>query len=259
VTDVIPPATGLPIVFYTPHQDDETLFMGQVITHHAMVGREVHVVLCSNGSTSNVTNEINGLIGDTNFWGGPHWPAREGYPPMTTVEMGLHRTEELIAACGQLGVPRERVHLGRADVEYADSSELPNAITVGWATQVMESWQDHFADRGVVSHYTMWWGDNHPDHAALGQALHNLRTADPTTWTAGRWLVKPEQAVAAAASLYIVPAELSEMVKWLGLHAGWCYRAWLPPLAYALGYHSVGNTYFDDVARGDPNHIRRTL
>lgn len=261
MTDPVPAPTLRPVVFYSPHQDDETLFMGQVITHHALVGREVHVVLCSNGSTSSALGEINGTVGDATFWGGSHYPAREGYPVMTKADFGLHRTDEFVAACGQLGVPRERVHFGRADVTYGDSSELPDAVSPTWATEVMQSWADHFAAGGdpAVGHYTMWWMDPHYDHASLGQALHALHLADPTTFSDARWAVKPEQAAAAGALPYGLPSDKADLIKWMGRHAGWCYRAWLPPLAYAIGYHSVGSTYFDDTERGDPNHVVRLV
>jgi LmbE family N-acetylglucosaminyl deacetylase len=263
MTDPIPAdPTGAPVVFYTPHQDDETLFMGQVIAHHASVGREVHVVLCSNGSPSQVLQELNGTIADNTWWGGTHYPAREGYQPLTAAEFGLARTEELIAACGQLGVPRERVHFGLADGSAPTSDLLPDAVSRAWADEVILSWTEHFEAAGTPAqgHFTTWWKDPHADHAALGQSLHAYRIADPVRWATGRWLVKPEQAVEAAAQAYAVPAAVATQVTFLSKHAGLCYGAWCPPQSYAIGYHSVGgNGYFAGVTRGDPNHIVRNL
>lgn len=262
-TDPIPEPTGAPVVFYTPHQDDETIFMGQMIAHHASVGREVHVVLCSNGSTSGALAEINGTLADNTWWGGTHYPAREGYEPLTKTAFGLARTQELVAACGQLGVPRERVHFGLADGSAPTSDLLPDAVSRAWADQVVTSWADHFETLGFahVGHYTMWWKDPHPDHAALGQSTHALRVADPVKYGDARWAVKPEQAAAAAASVYTLPTTLAGQITWMSEHAGLCYGAWLPTAgAYAIGYHSVGGSiYFDDVGRGDPNHIVRNL
>jgi LmbE family N-acetylglucosaminyl deacetylase len=257
-TDPVPAnPTGRPIVFYTPHQDDETLFMGQVIAHHCLAGREVHVVLASNGSTSGARDEVNGVAFDGTYWDGFHYPTREGYAPLSLADFGLARTRELVAACAQLGVPAERVHLGRADQVPASSAELPDAISVDWATQVLRSWAEHFTAEGLdqVGHYTMWWNDPQPDHAALGQALRDLHGEHPDWFGDARWLVKPEQATAAGAAAYALPASLAAQIKLMAKRAGWCYRAWQPAAgAYAIGYQSVA-PFFDAVERGDPDHI----
>lgn len=251
---------GAPVVFVTPHQDDEDLFMGQVIGHHAVAGREAHIVLGCNGALSNVIQKLNGTLVDANYWGGYHFPAREGYAPLSLQEFGLARTRELVASAAELGVPAGRVHLGRADEPLASSDLLPDAISVDWAKEIFESWADHFGALGFpqVSFYTMWWGDNHADHAALGQALRELRLADPDRYRNARWLVKPEQAAAAGASAYGLPADQAATIKAMAKHAGWCYRAWQPAAgAFAIGYHSVGTVYFPGVESGIPNHIVR--
>lgn len=254
-TDPVPATpTGAPIVFYTPHQDDETLFMGQVIAHHALAGREVHVVLCSNGFGSSTLAEINGTAADGNLWGGYHYPAREGYAPLTLEQYSEARTREMVAACAQLGVPADRVHLGRADAPAASSADLPSTISTAWAAEVMESWAAHFA--GLGGHYTMWWGDNHPDHANLGAALRSLHDQGAVGFGDTRWLVKPEQASAAGASVYGLPSNLSATVVQMARRAGWCYRAWQPAAgAFAIGYHSV--SYFSGPESGTANHYVR--
>lgn len=239
--------------------------MGQVIAHHAAIGREVHVVLACNGNLSDVCLELNGTIADNTWWGGTHYPEREGYEPLTREAFGLKRTEEFIAALGQLGVPRKNIHFGLPDGP-ATSDLLPDAISLAWATQLINGWANHFATLGYphVGHYTMWWKDPHLDHAALGTAAHNLRTADPVKFNDVRWMVKPEQATAAVASAYAIPttpATLKPLVTFMSKKAGLCYGAWCPPQSYAIGYHSVGNAggYFTKVAAGSPNYIVRNL
>lgn len=255
--DPVPnPPTGRPIVFYSPHQDDETLFMGQIIAHHALAGREVHVVLCSSGATSAARDQINGQA-TSGFWGGFHYPAREGYDPLSPALFAAERTEEQAAACAQLGVPAARVHTGPADLELT-GEQLPEDISVAWGEQIMTSWASYFTSRGFdqVGHYTMWWGDTHADHAALGQALQNRRSLHPQWFGDARWLVKPEQAGAAHASAYGLPASLTAQIKLMTKRAGWCYRAWQPAAgAFAIGYHSV-QAYFTalDQTNG-PNYI----
>lgn len=246
---------GRPIVFYSPHQDDETLIMGQVIAHHALAGREVHIVLCSNGQTSGALPQINGQA-TSSWWGGFHYPAREGYAPLSATDFGHARTWELYASCAQLGVPAVRVHIGPADQDLT-SDQLPDEISQSWGEQILTSWASHFTLRGFdrVGHYTTWSGDDHPDHAAMGRALQSRRTLHPSWFDDARWLVKPEQAAAAGAAAYTPPGSLAAQIKLMSRRAGWCYRAWQPSAgAYAIGYHSVP-PMFAAVERADPNYI----
>jgi LmbE family N-acetylglucosaminyl deacetylase len=253
-TDPVPLPTGRPIVFYSPHQDDETLFMGQVIAHHALVGREVHVVLASNGETSGALAEINGTAPDSGWWGGYHFPAREGYAPVSRDEFGRARSREFAGATRQLGAMAANIHFGLPGQAHDD---LPDGIDVAAAESLMVAWAEHFraAGRDQVGHYTMWKGDPNPDHAALGQVLQNENDAHPQWFGDARWLVKPEQATAAHASVYRMPTAYRANAVAMARSAGRCYSAWAPAQGmYAIGRHSVP-TYFDQLDRGDPNHI----
>jgi LmbE family N-acetylglucosaminyl deacetylase len=253
-TDFVPPPTGRPIVFYSPHQDDETLFMGLVIAHHCLAARTVHVVLCTNGSTSAARAEINGEVLDS-WVGHLHVPAREGYSPLSQADFGRARSREFLAACGQLGVQPENVHFG-ADVTHDD---LPDSISVATAEELIRYWAGRFAAEGEnqVGHYTMWWDDPQPDHAALGTALRNQRLANPEVFDDSRWLVKPEQATAASATGYDLPASVAPEARRMTRWAARCYEAWQPASgAYAIGYHSVGLSYFKALVSADTDYIR---
>lgn len=239
----VPHPTGLPVVFYAPHADDETLWMGQAIAHHAIVGREVHVVLCSTGIGSAALGAINGVTGNS-WWGWHHDPAREGYTPLSEAEFGNARDREFLAACGQLGVQAANVHF---------ASTRGNDIEPGWVASVIADMATKYPTAG---HYTTWWGDDHPDHAAVGTALKELRLVDPVLYRDSRWMVKPAQASTAGARVYGLPAESAAEIKRMSIRAAWCYRAWAPPHAYAIGYHSVANM-FSAVEQGAPNWIVR--
>lgn len=249
---------GRNVYFLEPHQDDGVLFMGQVAAHHVLAGRTVHVVLMSNGSTSNALGEVNGTASDPTWWGGVHDPFHEGYYPLSKDEFGRARTREWSQSWRQLGVPPERQHYGMLGFG-ADSQDLPDQVSVAYATEVMQYWMDHDLDDFGVQPgmYTMWWGDVQADHSACGHALRNLRLADPH-FADGRWMVKPEQAAAAGAAVYSVPAANLAEVKLMQKRSAWAYGAWAPEQgAYAIGMHSVALPYFDDPLRGDPNHIQR--
>lgn len=257
MTDPIPATpTGRRLFIYEPHADDKMLFFGWIAAHHVLAYREVHVVLMSNGSTSNVFEELNGLFWDSTWWGGYHYPAREGYQPLTRTEFGLARTREWANGAAQLGIPPTRLHYGMG---LASSADLPDAVSKTYATEVMQYWADQTAADGAAAagHYTMWWKDKHADHAACGQALYALHfTGDPAFYDT-RWATKPEDAAAAGAVPYLVPDTMTDTILWLTRRGGRAFGAWDPPNTYAIGYHSVYNPYFSAVERGDPNHIVR--
>jgi LmbE family N-acetylglucosaminyl deacetylase len=240
--DPVPNPTGRAIFFYSPHQDDETLFMGQVIAHHALAGREVHVVLMTNGSTSAVLPMLNGGA-NSGWWGGFHYPEREGYDPLSQPDFGLARDREFIAAVGQLGVFPENIHF---------ATGRPNNTTMVGVEEEMRKWATLYPDAG---HYTMHWSDPNSDHGECGLVLKNLHLSGDPLLTDVRWLTKPEQAAGLGAFTYNPPPVHLPEIKRMTRRATFAYRAWGPPHAYAIGYHSVGLGYFDDVERGDPNFM----
>jgi LmbE family N-acetylglucosaminyl deacetylase len=263
-----PPQTGRPVVFYAPHDDDEVILMSKPIIHHMLAGREVHVVLCSNGSTSNAFEEINGLALDPTWWKGYHYPEHEGYRALTREEFSRARWRETINGCLQMGVKRENIHLGLApndlDGELDNPFGLPVSIDVLWAAEVIQSWAEFFQGQGYssVGHYTAHWGDANPDHSALGTALRSYRLSGDPTYADSRWMTKPEQAVALGAEIYAIPSEFATEINFRMAKAALCYGAWAPADppengSFAIGYHSVYAQYFVGVLGGYPNHIVR--
>ncbi len=245
------------VYFLEPHQDDGALFMGQVAAHHVLAGRDVHAVLMSNGSTSNVLGELNGTAADPTWWGGNHDPDAEGYATLTPETLALARTNEWSQSWRQLGVGPDRMHFG---ADLPSVLNLPDAVTAAYATEVIRYLSDRDVADGLPrpGFYTMWWDDPTTDHANCGMALRTLALTDPG-YSQGRWLVKPEQAALAGAVAYSVPAGLLPEVKARQRRAALAYGAWAPELgSFAVGYHSVYTQYF----AGGPlvaaaNHIVR--
>jgi hypothetical protein len=84
------PTVFRPAIFYTPHQDDETIGMGASIAEHVRQGRAVYLVLLTNGANM-------GMLGFL----------REKYNQNATMDdLTRARNSELIAACMALGVHR---------------------------------------------------------------------------------------------------------------------------------------------------------
>ncbi|MEU4256256.1 PIG-L family deacetylase [Streptomyces fradiae] len=228
MSDPVPlTATGRPFVFYTAHQDDESLWAGQVIAHHALVGREVHIVLGSDGSTSAIRHALNGNE-PNGWWGGYHYPQREGIPaPLSYSDFAAARDRELLRAAAQLGVPEGRVHLR--------VPERSSSVTVAEAERLILQYEALHPGAG---HYTTHWTDPDPTHAALGQALRNLVVAG--TITDGRWVVRRSQIGKVAGAVeYVVPSTYAAQARHMARSACRAYGAWAPPESYAIGRHSV--------------------
>lgn len=244
-TDPVPIPSGRRLYLYTPHQDDETLWSGQILAHHSLVGREVHIVLGTDGSTSAMRDALNGT--DPNgWWGGYHYPAREGIPaPLSPGDFAAARDRELVQAARQLGVSPDRVHL-RTDTRTANLT-VADAKTLILANEALTP---------GAGHYTTHWTDTDPNHAALGTALRELALAGQVT--DARWVVRRSQiSTVAGAVEYVVPAAYAAQARHMAVCAARCYGAWAPPEAYAIGRHSVPAD-FDWVESGASNWIVKT-
>lgn len=254
----VPVPTGRRVFFIAPHQDDETISMGQIIAHHALVGRRCSAVIGSMGETTTAIHSINGTVSN-GWWGGKHDLALEGYEPLTQEHVGIARDLEFIQAAGALGVLPEEVRIPSAP---RISSSVTPADYVATATAVLLELK---AIDPTAGFYTMHRLDIDPMHAAYGQALLNLYNADPVAWNDVRWVVRQAQAVSPlsdpdhiVAEQYAVPGDKIAEAKLMVRHAARAYEAWAPRAArYAVGYHSVGLSLWPDVVAGNPNWIVR--
>ena len=245
MTDPVPVPTGRRLYYYPPHQDDMVLWAGQVIAHHTLVGREVHAVLGTDGSTSAMRDALNGVEANA-WWGGYHYPEREGIPaPLSPADFAAARDREMLQECAQLGIRPENVHL-RQDSRTAN-------LTVDQAKDLILSFEALTPGAG---HYTTWWGDTDPNHAALGTALRQLALAGQVA--DARWVVRRSQiGTAPGAVEYVVPSTYATQAKHMAKCAARCYGAWCPPESYAIGRHSV-SADFDWAEAGNNNWIVKT-
>ncbi|GEM_PF-4315159 len=98
-----------PVIFYAPHQDDETLGMGASISEHVRKGRPVYVVLLTDGANINMLKHI-----QTKY---------NSYASMKDVVNA--RNNEFIAACKALGVSNIFIsNLGKGFSEKEGVEEL---------------------------------------------------------------------------------------------------------------------------------------
>lgn len=238
-----------PIIFYTAHQDDATLWAGHILAHHALVGRTVIIVCASDGSTSVIRNSLNGT--DSNgFWDDWHYPLREQIPYLSPADFAAARDREEVNADLALGALHENIHL--------ETDWRQPTLDVARARELIERYAALYPDAG---HYTTHWLDSDPTHAALGAALRQLATdPDPVTRLVDcRWVVRPSQKLTIAhTEQYIVPVTYADKARIMVEHAVLAYKAWAPLQGmYAIGWHSV-ETYFKAVLAGEPNWIVKT-
>lgn len=245
--DPVPTApTGRPWIWYEPHQDDGTLSAGQIIAHHVLAGRQVHLVCGSDGSTSRIRDALNGTESN-GWWGGYHYPAREGIPYLDPPAFAAARDRELLTGSVQLGVQPENVHL--------ELDARGPTLTVAQATALIRSYEDQFPGAG---HYTTHWTDPDPTHAALGTALRQLALTEPATYSDCRWVIRRSQiGTVAGAVEYVLPASLATQIVHMTRSAAKCFGAWAPPHYLAVGQHSVAAD-FAAVGRGESNWIVKT-
>ncbi|SHE66526.1 GlcNAc-PI de-N-acetylase [Seinonella peptonophila] len=221
----------LPAVFFSPHQDDETLSMSVDILRHIAAGRDTHVVLLTDGGNTSARWAINGYNSDTNtpvtsgYWGSRHDPAVEGYSPLTWNDIYDARDKEFRSALGQLGVPPSNIHLMRTT----------NRTVAGFKT-AMQSIISQFPAN--TSYKTMSPIDTHDEHRVVAQALWEL-------WNSGVvsdvrfWLSRLDVQNGVTGGSYqtaaTTSAELAKIEK-----ATRAYKAWNPAAgSFAVGYHSV--------------------
>lgn len=158
-------------VFYSPHQDDETIFFAQTIQAAvAQVGSDhVSVVLLSDGAASNVQNmpeietplrtivdSVQQCFSDT---------------PLTEDELSAAkrllfskaRTNEFLAALDAQGIAHYEIHsLPDGDLEN-HLGDIENIIRSKCGTE------------GLTAHLTYsYYFDPHSDHRTLGYALQNV-------------------------------------------------------------------------------------
>jgi LmbE family N-acetylglucosaminyl deacetylase len=238
-----------PVVFYSPHADDETLNMGITIAEHAATGRPTYVVLMTHGRVTGALQAINGTT-YSGYWKATHDPAAEGYDPLTQDTLAQARIYEFHHACSQLGVPRENQF-----VEYLDDPAGEEAITYDEAKAVIQKYINLFPD---ADHYTLSYHDIHADHAACGQALLDLYNAGKIAYNV-RFIISMATRTDLEAKKQSIPGggwkdvPTDNVIKQKVTNACRCYAAWAPSLgAYAVGYHSVAGQF--DKLIADPFH-----
>ncbi|MCR5182224.1 MAG: PIG-L family deacetylase [Clostridia bacterium] len=142
------------VLYFSAHQDDETLEDFGGILQDLRTGKEVHVVLCSDGSASGIYKLL----------------LEEGHD-LTMDEFTALRDIEFTNALVSLGVPAKNVHIPDdrlQDGTFADEKDRLKAF--------VRYWVDQYPNAAVRTHSPKL-GDveNHTDHTTLGDVCCELQ------------------------------------------------------------------------------------
>lgn len=260
------------VFFHSPHPDDETLSMGLAVTHFIASGYEVHLVSMTNGDALGVANTLNGTstctLSDHPY---AHNPAREGYPSLSTDDIGAARLKEARAALGAMAMfptttPGTVVHhyAGLHDGFGGPPHGAATSTAIAEAKAVIKGFIDEYPN---ALHYTMSKSDAHPDHAACGAALRELKNDaiyGPPLVNAKFFVSRLYWGLSQPNGLYpqVVLDEADGTLAWYGSastafqarkaeYDAWLrtkvvvpYKAWNPAAgAYGIGYHQVASQF----------------
>jgi LmbE family N-acetylglucosaminyl deacetylase len=226
-------------LFFTPHQDDEVLSMGNSIIEHAKIS-DTHVILCSDGSKSSVRKVLK-EDGTCSFHLGFH-----GYY-LTEKEFSSYRDTEFKESCEALGVKKENIH---ADNDRA----VDGSLTKEKARKMILSYLEKYPNAKVktVSPFGDMMTQN--DHRALGEAALELYEEGKIKDL--RFYIEPykyeqfEQDKPYVNSWKVLNHDEEKLYKAIK-----AYKKWDPTSRrFAIGYHSV-KQYFDSLENDKIQYI----
>lgn len=224
------------IIYFAPHQDDELLSMGVDICNSLDKGKDVHVVLCTDGSSSKVKN----ILKD-----GQKCKKHQGEHiyDLSVEEFIKARDDEFVSSCTALGVKKENIHI-------PESRGKDGAFVTADAEKTVREYLNKIDKNALVCTISSNNGDKqHRDHKALGRAVENL--VKKGVIRKRKLFVEPYHYNQIKDNAYKIPVEPEKItakdktvtkIK----NAIDSYSYWNPEeKRYAVGFHSVTNEFND--------------
>lgn len=242
------------VIFYSPHPDDETLSMGLAMVHYMASGFDVHLVSMTRGGNGGPLGSFNGTNA-CNWADHPytHNPSREGYTTLDAAALGAARLLEARNALGAMSTvtPSAGVTLGNV---FHHEGGLPDAFgsSSSGVADAQAVIADFVATYTNTFHFTMSPTDDHPDHAACGQALRNLKDVDPNLANARFFVSRlywnyannPDVAAQPDLQWFNAGARKSEYDAILRNRVQKAFSQWAPAAgSFAIGYHQVAGQF----------------
>ena len=230
------------ILYFIPHQDDELLTMGVSIIKD-MKEHDVHVVLCTDGSKSNIRKVLNNKRFCTRHFGMHRYNLSEE-------EFSKSRDKEFIQSCTSLGLKKENIHID-------ESRTIDGNLTIDSAKDIMKKYINKYENVKVKTMSHLGGDSVHKDHKNLGFAAEKLYEEgkindlelliDPYYYEEFK-SVNPSIEVN---TLTVDSKEDEEKI----VNAISSYKYWKPKEGrYCIGYHST-KAFFDGLIKEKKSYI----
>ena len=243
------------VFLFEPHADDFLLSQGLAAAHYLGAGFKVNLVTMSAEGSGGVLDDLAGDV-VCGSHGYRHSPTKEGYTAPPEADFHDLRLAESRAALGTLAA----AITGSGAVEHFDGGlpvsfggppgAPPTPAGIAAAKDVIKYYVDTYA-YGTTFFHAMSPTDNHPDHAACGRALRELKQ-DPaysaklsgSRFFVSRLYWNDADVIAEGTTTFpATPSRKAEYDKAVRIAAK-AYAAWQPPQTLAVGYHQVINQFY---------------
>jgi N-acetylmuramoyl-L-alanine amidase len=243
-------SSNRPILYFVPHQDDEILSMGVDIRNQLSRGRNIQVILVTDGENSEARDILNGQYDNES-----KDPSKAGRPLKDTWHDTIHdprlenfqhgylsfeeftnlRTNEFYRALETLGVSRDRIHIEGLHAGNINKASIE---------EIIKKYISTYPNADIKS---LSWFDGHPTHSLIGQSIKDLQDNK---------IIKPYQAEFFLSiytdRFYSIPKPMKtqkilfdkESERSMLINAANVYKRYDPANGfYAIGYHSVPSQF----------------
>lgn len=227
-------------LFFAPHQDDELLTLGIGICTAVLNGDDVHVILCTDGSKSNMRKVIAN---------GKACSKHEGLHTydLTIEEFIQARDREFTDSCLALGVKPDHIHI-------PEDRDIDGFLSLEHAQMLIQHYLSLLGEDALVcTHSPLSSPNQHRDHRTLGQAADQL--LEKGIIRKATFFIEPYLADYTAENPHVLPApltitEATGQVRLQLEQAIASYSRWDPENGrYAVGYHSVSTEFNDFLSK----------
>lgn len=220
-------------LFFTPHQDDETLSMGSAIIEHVEKS-DTHVILCTDGSKS-IIRKVLDDGGSCSY----HIKDIHKYS-LSENEFSKDRDEEFKDSYEAMGVKESNIHI-------EDNRAHDGELSKEKAREIILKYLEEYPDAKVKTVTPFKASGIHEDHRALGEAALELYKEGKIKDL--RFYVEPYdykdfKKVNPNVEVWkVLPSQEEKLLSAMN-----AYKKWNPESGhYAIGYHSV-KSHFDELA-----------
>lgn len=249
------------VVLYAPHPDDETLSMGLAMVHYLAAGWDVHLVSMTRGEAGGPIGSFNG--NNACNWSNHPWthnPSQEGYAPITSDSLGAARLLEARSALGAAATVTPNSGVTATGTVYHHEGGLPDGFGTTSPTAVADAQaviHNFVAQFPGAHHRTMSPTDDHPDHAACGQALRNEQAVNSNVGDAMFFVSRlywgnpignyPADVAAENPGWFPTTSRYSEFCAILRNRVAPVFSQWNPAGgSFAIGYHQVAQQFLNN-------------